>query len=337
MHEAVIAGASSDAPHETLPGLVSAFRFEAGGTGEDLPVDNPIAERPGSWLWLHFNLADARACRFIKGGFSLPAVTRDLLISADEHQQINVSGACLYGVFADLVCDLDGLTEEIAFLHFALTERLIVTTRRRPVGAVDLTRKIVRGGARFSSPAALLQMLMEQVVESVDRYADDASAKLDRIEEKILVDDVSEGRLVLGRTRRATVRLHRQLVIFRALLQRLELDLAGQLPLDLAAARMRQRLEWLDAEIVSLRDRAHLLQEEVTMKTAEQTNRNLHVLAIVTTVFMPASLIAGIFGMNVGGVPLEQDASGFLWSMAIIAGASAIVLWLLKRSGILKR
>jgi zinc transporter len=99
---------------------------------------------------------------------------------------------------------------------------------------------------------------------------------------------------------------------------------------------MRQRLEWLDAEIVSLRDRAHLLQEEVTMKTAEQTNRNLHVLAIVTTVFMPASLIAGIFGMNVGGVPLEQDASGFLWSMAIIAGASVVVLWLLKRSGILK-
>jgi zinc transporter len=336
MHEAVIAGASSDAPLEALPGLVSVFRFYAGGIGEELPVDKPVAERPGSWLWLHFNLTDARACRFIKTGFSLPVAARDLLISADEHQQINVSGICLYGVFADLVCDLDGLTEEIAFLHFALTDGLIVTTRRRPVSAVDVTRKIVRGGAGFSSPAALLQMLIEQVVDSIDRYADDAAAKLDRIEEQILADEVDEGRQVLGRIRRTTVRLHRQLVILRALLQRLELDLAGQISLDLGAARMRQRLEWLDAEIISLRDRAHLLQEEVTMKTAEQTNRNLHVLAIVTTVFMPASLIAGIFGMNVGGVPLEQDGSGFLWSMAIIAGASAIVLWLLKRSGILK-
>jgi zinc transporter len=100
---------------------------------------------------------------------------------------------------------------------------------------------------------------------------------------------------------------------------------------------LRQRLEWLDAEIISLRDRAQLLQEEVTMKTAEQTNRNLHVLAVVTTLFMPASLIAGIFGMNVGGLPFVQDASGFLWSMAIIAGASVVVLWLLKRSDILKR
>lgn len=336
MHEAVIAGASTDAP-ETLPGLVSAFRFEAGSTGEELPVDKPIAEGPDGWLWLHFNLADARACRFLKGGFSLPVAARELLVSADEHQQLNVSAGCLYGVFADLVCDLDGLTEEIGFLHFALKERLLVTGRRRSLSAVNVTRKIVRGGTLISTPAALLQMLLEHVVDSVDRYADDASAKLDRVEEKILADDVSEGRQVLGRIRRAAVRLHRQLAILRALMQRLELDLAEKFTLGFATARLRQRLEWLDAEIISLRDRAHLLQEEVTMKTAEQTNRNLHVLAVVTTLFMPASLIAGIFGMNVGGLPFVQDASGFLWSMAIIAGASVVVLWLLKRSDILKR
>jgi zinc transporter len=80
-----------------------------------------------------------------------------------------------------------------------------------------------------------------------------------------------------------------------------------------------------------------LLQEEVAIKTAEQTNRNLHVLAIVTTVFLPATLIAGVFGMNVGGLPLTQSGDGFLWSMVILVGASAAVYWLLKRSGILRR
>jgi zinc transporter len=100
---------------------------------------------------------------------------------------------------------------------------------------------------------------------------------------------------------------------------------------------LRQRLEWLDAEIISLRDRAHLLQEEVTMKTAEQTNRNLHVLAVVTTLFMPASLIAGIFGMNVGGSRSCRTPADSCGRWSIIAGASVVVLWLLKRSDILKR
>jgi hypothetical protein len=40
----------------------------------------------------------------------------------------------------------------------------------------------------------------------------------------------------------------------------------------------------------SLRDRAYLLQGEFTIKTAEQIN--LHVLAVITTLFMPASPIA---------------------------------------------
>jgi zinc transporter len=73
------------------------------------------------------------------------------------------------------------------------------------------------------------------------------------------------------------------------------------------------------------------------VKGTEQTNRSLHVLAIVTTVFLPASLVAGLFGVNVGGLPLVSDPSGFVWVIVTIAAASAFVYWLLKRSGLLGR
>jgi len=85
-----------------------------------------------------------------------------------------------------------------------------------------------------------------------------------------------------------------------------------------------------------LRDRAHLLQEEVSLKMADQTNRNLQVLAIVTTVFLPATLIRGIFGMNVGGLPLVSDHEGFLWAMLLLAGGSVFVFWLLKKAGLFR-
>jgi hypothetical protein len=59
---------------------------------------------------------------------------------------------------------------------------------------------------------------------------------------------------MLRRIRRTTVRLHRQLVILRSLIQRFELD-------KLATSKLRQRLDWFDIEVVSLRDRRQLLQE----------------------------------------------------------------------------
>jgi zinc transporter len=76
---------------------------------------------------------------------------------------------------------------------------------------------------------------------------------------------------------------------------------------------------------------------EITLKAAEQTNRNLQVLSTVTTIFLPASLVAGIFGMNVAGLPLLHDKSGFLWAMVILVAASVLVYWSLKRWGVLRR
>jgi zinc transporter len=326
-----------DSPTEALPGLVSAFRLKPDGTAEELAVDRPIAEHPQGWLWLHFNLADARASHFLRSSSYFPAPARELLVAADDHQQLNATEACLFGVFPDLVCGIEGTTDEIGFLHFAMTETLLVTGRHRPLGAITATRKALKDGRKIPTLAALMDTIVEYVVDSIEHYAEDVASKLDHIEERILADDVSHGRNMLGRIRRTTVRLHRQLVILRSLMQRFDLDLSETLALKLTTSKLRQRLDWLDIEVVSLRDRAHLLQEEVTIKTAEETNRNLQLLAIVTTIFLPATLVTGIFGMNVMGLPFTQNPHGFFWSMLILIGASGLVVWLLKRSGIFGR
>ena len=172
----------------------------------------------------------------------------------------------------------------------------------------DVLEHDLRKVGTGASPAAPAQAL-PGLISAFRSKAD--GIKLDRIEEKILAEDVSEGGQMLVRIRRTTVRLHRQLVILRSLIQRLGLDLGQKFALGLATKTLGQRL-----------------QEEVTIKT---------VLAIVTTVFLPATLIAGVFGMNVGGLPLTQSGHGFLWPMVILVGASAAVFWLLKRSGILRR
>jgi zinc transporter len=95
------------------------------------------------------------------------------------------------------------------------------------------------------------------------------------------------------RARRLAVRLHRLLATQRSLIHRFERDSvqSDDAPLQVETSKLAQRLDWLDQEMIGLRDRAHLLQEEVSLRMADQTNRNLQVLAIVTTVFLPATLI----------------------------------------------
>ena len=141
---------------QPLPGLVWAIRFHLDGTSEELSVDQPIADQDDGWLWLHFNLTDTRACRFLEASTNLPKAARQMLVATDEHQQLHTDETCVYGVFADLVCGLGGATEEIGFLRFAMTENLLVSSRRNMLNAVEAARGHCEAVSRWFR---LLQLL----------------------------------------------------------------------------------------------------------------------------------------------------------------------------------
>src|SRR5262245_10519739 len=191
-----IAGESVEAEAKRVPGLVCAFRFQADGSSQELDVDEPIAAQ-GGWLWLHFNLTDARACQYLNSFPRLPATARSLLVSADEHQRLHGDDTCLCGILADLVCGLDGVAEEIGFLHFAVTETVFVSSRRHHLSAVEATRQALRCGLKVETPLALLEVITGQMIEAVDQFANKLADHLDRAEEKILAEDVCVDRQVI--------------------------------------------------------------------------------------------------------------------------------------------
>jgi len=330
------AGPFGSAP---LPGLVWAFRFHADGSAEQLDVDRPIEECHDGWLWLHFNLANQRAYRLVTPLAVLPAPALALIQAAHAREQIHVVQNCIYGIVADLDRSLDATTGEIGHLHFAMTERLLISGRRRALSAVEAARRTLLGGRKLPSVAALLELVVEHITDAIDHFADELADELDRIEEKLLAPELTDERQRLAKIRKTSVRLHRHLARLRTSFRRFESEAGRELSasLHLATGRLLQRLDGLDHDIIAMRDRSHLLQEEVTLKLAEETNRHLHVLAIVTTLFLPATLITGVFGMNVKGLPFTDDDTGFLWAIGIVAAASAVTIWTLRRLGVLRR
>jgi zinc transporter len=106
--------------------------------------------------------------------------------------------------------------------------------------------------------------------------------------------------------------------------------------LRLAAGKLSQRLDALDHDIVEFRDRARLLQEEISAATAAQSNRALNILTIITTVILPPTLVTGVFGMNTKGLPFTENPDGFLWALALMLASAIAVYVLMKRIGALK-
>ena len=322
-----------------VPGLVLAFRFAADGSAVELVVDNPIdlAVPEGGWLWLHFNIADARACRWIAAAPELSAPARTLILALNDHQQFYASGDWFYGVFADLVREIGHDVDRIAFLNFAMSDRIVVTGRRQSLQAVEETRAALNAGKRFAAPTALMEAMVENVAAGMDRLLERLANELDNIEDMVLVDAGRDERHRLGRVRRTGVHLHRQLTGLRALFDRFRRSEEVGPALTAAMVRLAQLLEGLDQEVVALQERARLLQEEIASKLSEESARSLHTLTVLTALLLPPTLVAGIFGMNTGGMPFAGSPFGTLWAAGVGIVSAVLVYWLLRRLGIIKR
>jgi zinc transporter len=321
-----------------IPGLVWAFRLHNDGAAESLPIELPIEFTHDGRLWLHFNLTDARTRHWLAAA-AIPMLARDLLLSKDNYQQLHTVDDCVYGVFSDLVRDIDNATEETGFLRFAMTERLLISGRHQALCAVDATRRVLESGHKVENVAALLEKIIDEVADTMDRMADRIGNEIDDIEEKVLAGESTDLRSALGRLRRTCVRLHRQLAGLRVLFHRLEQKNNDNLnpALRLQAGKLAQRLDGLDHDIVELRERSRLLEEELRFRMEEQSNRHLHALAIVTTLLLPPTLVTGIFGMNTKGLPLTDVEAGFLWAAGLIVVSSLLVYGIMRRLGIVKR
>ena len=87
-------------------------------------------------------------------------------------------------------------------------------------------------------------------------------------------------------------------------------------------------------DLASLMERIRLLQEEIPARLMEQSNRTLFLLTVITVLALPINIVAGFFGMNVGGIPLEGNAHGFLILVLVVLAFTVVAGWLaLRRPG----
>ena len=325
-----------------LPGLLWGFGFDRDGRPEvlDPELASAFAPRSGGWVWLHFDLLDQRCQNWLSALAHLGPTGKATLLSSGDHQHIRVATDCLAGVLADRIHTLDGRSDALGHWRFALHDGLVVSAGRHALETVEAVRRMIGEGARLPTPSNLVEAILEEIAGDCEQRVQSLSSDLDRVEDRALADAVHDDRRPLAHLRRRTVRLHRRIGNLLTMIHRLDHQAKTEPAASLHAAvgRVFQRLAELEHELREAQERGRLLQEEIAAKLATETNTYLQAISVLTSLFLPPTLIVGVFGMNTKGLPLTDDADGFAWVMLLSATCSAGAYWLLKRApGLFKK
>ncbi|UDF29714.1 UNVERIFIED_ORG: hypothetical protein LHK14_19760 [Roseateles sp. XES5] len=320
------------------PGLVGAYRCTPGGPVLPLApqeIETALAAGEG-WVWLHVDLVDQRIQGWLPGRCALPAAARAILEGHDESLVLGHEAGTTHGVIADLQQqETDRASTSVGRLHFALTDRLLVTGRRHPVEAVNRVRRSFADGFCPATAYELFEAIVAAFCKNTALKLKEAASLLDAVEDRLVTERLSDERRSLKEVRRLAVSLHRPVAGMVALFD--EEDREDWALSDHAHAvfrRLSLRLERLDREIVTVNDRARLLQEEMAAELADESNRSLKAMAVMSALLLPGTLVVGVFGMNTAGLPFSVGESGFVWAMLLGVAATALFYWLLRRAGI---
>jgi zinc transporter len=78
-------------------------------------------------------------------------------------------------------------------------------------------------------------------------------------------------------------------------------------------------------------ERCQFLLEELRAQADQETSRNLYVLTMFSAIFLPATTIASVWGMNVIGTPFSSSPNGFWIVGGLIAASFALATFILFR------
>ena len=315
---------------DDVPGFVCAYRFASAGKAIKLAekdIDPQLACPPGEWLWLHLNFIDQRCARWLARSGRFSALAIDFIEHIPAYQSIETFDAEAVGSVAELRHDFTGDTHEACRLHFLLGRGLLVTLRAKPIRSAGLIRRQLDAGRQLESPAQLLLAFFVHYAQGIQSVLHDLAAEIELIEDRVLDDRISDERRRAVIVRREAAMLHRQHRALRRVLAEASRS-TPTFPADLS--ELLELHQHLDQEFEQIEQRARLFHDEIDAKLAAETNRQLYRLSVLTALFLPPALIAGLFGMNLEGVPWTGTHGGF-WLGTAAALLSSAVTWLFLR------
>lgn len=312
---------------EDVEGLVCAFLMDGEGGARPVGWDEVRRWTPEMGeIWIHLDYTDATSATYIREESGIDAIAAGGLLAEESRPRTIEHGDAVLVTLRGVNLNPGQRPEDMISIRCWIEPRRMISTKHRSLQSVDALSERMTGPAKPKSVSELFHLLTDQLSARVDDAVSLIDETVDELEEAALDGATASGRGIeheLGRMRRRAITLRRFLAPQREALSALQ-TCVGPFT-DRERAHFREIadhnlriLEDLDAT----RERAAVVQEELMHRASDQMNRNMYILSVVAALMLPLSVITGLLGINVGGLPLAHSSHGF-W---IVTGSLVILV-----------
>jgi len=300
-------------------GLLFAYLLDGQGGGRELDWQGIHDWSPDKGvLWVHLDRSEQPAKYWLTNETDIDEATVETLLRPVANRpRVQRLGDGLLVILRGINLNPGNDPDDMVGLHMWIDSKKIITLRRRRLMAGTEVRDLLRNNEGPKNPSAFLSEIAYRLLEPMVPVVDDLDDAVDHLQTELLATTDASLRRRLRDIRQEAINLRRYLAPQRDALSRFQTEQVSWLQ-DLDRAYLREiadrTLRFVE-DLDSIRERAAITQDELNNRLSDRMNRTMYLLTVVAALLLPPSLLTGLFGINVGGMP-GIDAP---WAFAAIA------------------
>jgi magnesium transporter len=317
--------------------LITVYKHERGSTQTvDRVAPSWLAADSGVWVWVDLSAPTPDEAKVLTDVFHFHELAVEDALAEIHHPKVESYGDYLYLILHGI----DFKAKEHAFrtqeIDFFLGPRYLVTFHNGTSRSIGRIGEICHRNERVlgEGPAALLYRIVDTMVDNYRPEVDKLGDRLDALEKEVFARPKSTLVKRILDFKRDVSSLRRVILPERDAVARLARREFSQISESLSYKfrDVHDHLVRLSDEAVYFQDRISSLLDAHLSNVSNQLNSVMKVLTIISTIFMPMTVLTGMYGMN---VPLPHLPGGehaqFWWIVGIMGAVTAVMLTFFRR------
>ncbi|AMG58734.1 MULTISPECIES: zinc transporter ZntB [Pantoea] len=303
------------------------------GKGGMIPIAEDEVIQCEQPCWLHLNYTHRKSAEWLQSTPQIPDTVRDALAGDSMRPRVSRLGDGFMIVLRSVNHNSDARRDQLVVMRVFINDKLIVSTRRRKVSAVDEVLIDLQNGNGPIDCGSWLVDVCDALTDHTSEFIEELHDKIIELEDALL-DQRMPARGELGLLRKQLIVMRRYMAPQRDVYARLAseklawMDDSERRRMQEIADRLGRGLDDLDAGVA----RTAILADEVASAMAESMNRRTYTMSLMAMIFLPATFLTGLFGVNLGGIPGGEWKYGFsIFCLLLVALAVGVAGYLRKR------
>ena len=304
-----------------------------------LTVDELATFKPeaGKHLWLNVHgVHDVDLIKQVGTIFKLhPLVIEDIL-NTEQRPKIDEFEDYIFLETRNFYYDKANMQASSEQISIVLGKNFLLTFQERATGAFEPIRERLRASGAHTRTLGvdyLTYAVLDSVVDKYFNVLEDVNEASEELEDLLLNKPSNVHLHSIHQLKHVSIELRRAVWPLREVINSLtrnEKDFFQPATIPYLRDVYDHTVSFIES-LESIRDTLSGMMDIYMASVSQRVNLELRALTVVAMLFMPATLIAGIFGMNFHEMPWLAEKNGFWWAIGLMVSIASIMIMIFWR------